>query len=110
MDRLKDNEGFLKALSTSHGKQAKALIKTAKSKQLDAVCEIILNVIREVIVIPKKLFKKAKKFKKIIRRLAEKTLPRKLRRKLMAKYIPIIKSILASALPIISVVLSAISV
>jgi hypothetical protein len=108
MDHLKDNESFLKALTTSHGKQAKALIKTAKSKQLDAVCEIILNVIREVIVIPKKLFKKAKKYKNIIRRLAEKTLSRKLRRKWMTKYIPIIKSILASALPLISVVLSAI--
>jgi hypothetical protein len=107
MDRIEKNEGFLKALSSSHVKQAKALIKTAKTKQLDAICEIILNVIKEVIVIPKTLFKKAKKYKKIIRRLAEKTLGRKLRRKLMAKYIPILQSILSSALPILSFAISA---
>jgi hypothetical protein len=108
MEHLKENEGFIKALSSSHGKQSKALIKTATSKQLDAVCEIILNVIKEVIIIPKKLFKKAKKYKKVIRRLAKKTLPKKLRRELMRKYIPIIRNILSAALPIISIVLSAI--
>ena len=107
MDRIEKNEGFLKALSSSHVKQAKALIKTAKTKQLDAICEIILNVVKQVIELPQKLVKKARKVKKVIRCLAKKTLSKKLRRKLMLKYIPIIRSILSAALPLISIGLTA---
>ena len=104
---MKENVPFLEAVSTLDAKQAKALLKTAKSKQLDAICEIILNVIKQVIELPHKLVKKARKVKKVIRCLAKKTLSKKLRRKLMLKYIPIIRSILAAALPLVSIGLTA---
>ena len=107
MEKVHENLPFLKALSSLHSKQAAALLKTAKSKQLDAICEIILNVIREVIAIPQKLVKKARKFKKVIRCLTKKTLNKKVRRKWMGKYIAIIRSILSSALPIVSIALTA---
>jgi hypothetical protein len=103
MERLTQNEGFVKAISTAHPKQAKALIKTAKSNQLDIICEIILNVLKEVLAIPKAVFKKVKKHRKVIRRLAKKSLGKFLRRKLMVKYIGIVQSILAAVLPILSV-------
>jgi len=104
---VKENVPFLEAVSTLDAKPAKALLKTAKSKQLDAICEIILNVIKQVIELPHKLVKKARKVKKVIRCLAKKTLSKKLRRKLMLKYIPIIRSILAAALPLVSIGLTA---
>jgi hypothetical protein len=107
MDKIEENAAFLKALSTLHPKQASGLLKTAKSSQLDAICEIILNVIREVIALPKKLVKKARKFKKVIRCLAKKSLSKKVRRKWMLKYMTIIRSILSAALPIVSVALTA---
>jgi hypothetical protein len=107
MERVNENNAFLKALATLPPKQATALVKTAKSRQLDSICEIILNVIKEVIVLPKKLVKKAKKVKKVIRCLAKKTLSKKVRRKLMLKYMAIIRNILQASLPIISVALSA---
>ena len=103
MERLQQNEGFLKALSTAHEKQAKALIKTAKSSQLDVICEVILNVLKEVIRIPKALVKKVRKHKKVIRRLARKSLGKFLRRKLMLKYIGIVQTVLGSVLPVLSV-------
>jgi hypothetical protein len=107
MEKVKENTPFLEALSRLHPKQAKALLKTAKSKQLDAICEIILNVVKQVLQVPQKLVKKAKRVKKVIRCLAKKTLSKKLRRKLMLKYIPIIRSILAAALPLVSIALTA---
>jgi len=103
MERLEQNEGFLKAIATAHEKQAKALIKTAKGNQLDAICEVILNVLKEVVTIPKGIVKKVKKHKKVIRRLAKKTLGKFLRRKLMLKYIGIVQTILSAVLPILSV-------
>jgi hypothetical protein len=107
MERVEQNVSFLKTLSTGHVKQAKALLKTATSKQLDAICEIILNVVKEVISIPQNLVRKARKVKKVIRCLAKKSLSRKVRRRLMAKYLVIIRRIIASSLPIISIALSA---
>ena len=104
---MKENKSFLEALSSLHPKQAKALLKTAKSKQLDAICEIILNVVKQVIQLPQKLVKKARRVKKVIRCLAKKTLSKKLRRNLMLKYIPIIRRILAAALPLVSIALTA---
>jgi hypothetical protein len=107
MEKVQENADFLKALVSLRPKQAKLLLKTAKSKQLDAICEIILNVIREVIAIPKKLVKKAQKFKKVIRCLTKKTLSKKVRRKWMGKYIKIIRSILSASLPIVSIAMTA---
>ena len=107
MEKVAANTDFLKALASLQPKQASALLKTAKSKQLDAICEIILNVIRQVIAIPDKLVKKAKKFKKVIRCLTKKALSKKVRRKWMLKYIGIIRSILSASLPIISIALTA---
>jgi hypothetical protein len=103
MEHVKENEPFLKALSKAHSKQAKGLIKTAKTKQLDALCEIILNVLKEVIAIPKGIVKKLKKYKKVIRSLAEKKLAKYIRRKVILKYLNIIQTVVGAALPVISV-------
>jgi hypothetical protein len=103
MERVAQNEAFVKAIATTHTKQAKALINTAKSKQLDIICEIILNVLKEVIKIPKAIVKKVMKYRKVIRRLARKSLGKFLRRKLMVKYIGIVQTILSAVLPVLSV-------
>ena len=41
---VKTHQAFLQALATSTRKQALALIKTMSSPQLNAICEILINI------------------------------------------------------------------
>ena len=107
MERVEQNVSFLSMLSKGRVKQAKALVGTATSKQLDSICEIILNVIKQVIAIPKKLVNKAKKVKRVMRCLSKKGLSRKLRRYYVSKYLGVIRRIITASLPVISIGLSA---
>ena len=107
MERVEKNVAFLTTLAKGGVKQAKALVLTASSKQLDAICEIILNVVKQVIELPTALVKKAKKVKRVIRCLAKKTLSRKVRRYYISKYLGVIRRIITAALPVISIALSA---
>ena len=101
MDKLKEHEAFLcKLVSTRLKKKSEVLIKDAKPRQLDAICEIILNTIKGVIPIPPKLHKKFKKYKLVLRQLVLKCLKKVLRKKLLIKYFTIVRELVAAVIPV----------
>jgi hypothetical protein len=101
MEKIKENESFLCTVASTRFKRSgKVLIKGAKSRQLDALCEIILNVLKGTITLPTAFVKKFKKHKAILRKLAKKCLKKLFRKKLLIKYFTIVRHIIAAALPI----------
>ena len=101
MDTVKTNETFLCTLvSTRRIKSGTTLIKGAKPQQLDAVCEILVNILNGVITLPDTFLKKFRKHKSILRKLAKKCLKKLLRKKLLIKYFSIVRHLVAAALPI----------
>jgi hypothetical protein len=111
MDKLKTHATFLcKVGSTKHKGTVKELIKKAKPKQLDVICEIILNTLNGTLPLSKDLFKKAKVYQSILRKLAKKCLKKLLRKKLFIKYFSIIRRIVAAAIPICGIIASVVSV
>lgn len=110
MKRIKENSAFLKATTVAHGEQCKALLKTAKHRQLDSICEILLNIVRGVIPLKEQLFKKAARYKRVLRQIVTKCSNKTFRRELMIKYFGILQKLLAAALPIIGVVLTGVQV
>ena len=107
MERVRDHEAFLQSIAKKDIKQGKKLISTAKPGQLDAICEVILNVIRGTVSIPAHIIKTAKKVHKVIRQLMRRYLGRATRRRLMVRYLPIVKKILKAALPVCTILLTA---
>ena len=64
MDNIRKNEAFLHSIvSTKRKKAGTVLVKKAKPKQLDAVCEIILNVLRGTLPLTDNEKKKASQIK-----------------------------------------------
>ena len=106
MKRIKDNSVFLKATTTSHPEQCKALLQSAKQSQLDSICEIILNIVRGTITLKDELFAKAKRYRKVLRELITKCG----NKKTMVKCWKIIQKLIATALPVIGLVLSGLQV
>jgi hypothetical protein len=101
MDKVKANETFLcTVVNTNRVKGGRALIKGAKPAQLDAVCEIILNILKGAIILPDAFLTKFRKHKTILRNLAKKCLKKLLRKKLLMKYFTIVRHLVAAALPI----------
>lgn len=110
MKRIKENSAFLKATTVAHPEQCKALLHTAKQGQLDAICEILLNIVRGVIPLKDLVFQKASRYKKVLRQLVTKCTNKKLRKELMVKYFGILQKLLAAALPVLGIILSGIQV
>ena len=110
MERLKENSAFLKATTTAHAKQAKALLQSAKQTQLDSICEILLNIVSGTITLSDGLFAKASRYKKVLTQLVTKCGNKKLRKELMVKYFGIIQKLLAAALPLLGVIFSGVQV
>ena len=108
MKRVKDNEVFLRAATIAHPEQCKALLKTAKQSQLDAICEILLNIVRGIIPLKEELFKKASRYRKVLRKIVTKCMQKAVRRELMIKYFGILQKLLAAALPLIGIFVTAI--
>ena len=106
MKRVKENADFLKAATSAHTTQCKALIQTARKGQLDAICEILLNILRGVIPIKEQVYKQAARVKKVLRQIVLKCSNKKLRKELMCKYFGVIKKLLTAALPVIGVILT----
>ena len=101
MDKLKIHSSFLCKVATTKKKSiGHSLIKKAKPKELDVICEIILNVLSGTVPLAKDLLKRAKTYKTVLRKLAKKCLKKVLRKKLFIKYYTIIQRILAAVLPI----------
>ena len=108
MDRIRTHKAFLQAVATTKREQTeKELLKSAKPQQLDALCEIILNILRGTIPLGKAVFKKAEAHKSVLRQLAKKCLRKIIRKKLFIKYFTIIKKTLTAVLPIIGITLNA---
>ena len=106
MKRVKENSEFLKATTTAHAEQCKALLQSARNTQLDSICEILLNIVRGVIPIKDEVFKKAKRVKNVLRQLVLKCGNKKLRKELMVKYFGILQKLLSAALPVIGIIVT----
>ena len=110
MDKLQVHSSFLcKVASTKKKSAGQALIKKAKPKELDVICEIILNILSGTVPLAKDLLKRAKNYRTILRKLAKKCLKKVLRKKLFIKYYTIIRRILAAVLPICGLIGAVIS-
>jgi len=108
MESVNDHSSFLHRLaSTSSAKDSRELIKNAKPKQLDAVCEILLNILRGTVDVTVKLKRQATKYKAVLRKLVKRCLKKTLRKKLFLKYLTIVKRLIVAALPLIGIALSA---
>ena len=107
MDNIREHESFLQTIiATKRKKAATLLVKKAKPKQLDAVCEIILNILRGTVPLTDNDKKKAAKHKSVLRKLAKRCLKKLPRKRIFIKYFTIIRQILSVALPLIGVVIS----
>lgn len=110
MKRIKDNEAFLKATTLAHPEQCKALLKTAKQPQLDAICEILLNIVKGVIPLKEELLKKASRYRKVLCKIVTKCMQKAVRRELMIIYFGILQKLLRLALPIVGIIVSGIEI
>ena len=108
MKRIKANSDFLKATTSAHPEQCKALLQTAKQPQLDSICEILLNIVRGTIELKEALFVKVKRYKTALRHLITKCGSKKNRKELMVKYSGIVQKLLAAALPVLGLIFSGI--
>ena len=109
MERVRVHQSFLKTVAlTKREEVGKELMKAAKPGDLDAVCEIILNVLRGNVPLTKAVLNKASQHKNILRKLAKKCLKKVIRKKLFIKYFTVIKKLLAAVLPIVGIVLTVI--
>ena len=106
MQRINENQVFLKATTQAHTSQGRALLVTARKTQLDAVCEVLLNIVHGTIRLSKELIKKAARYKHVIRQIVTKPFSRKSRKELMIKYFGIVKKLISAALPVIGVAIS----
>ena len=107
MDNIRNNEAFLHTIvSTKKKKDGTLLVKKAKPHQLDAVCEIILNILRGTVPLAPQDKKKASHHKSVLRKLAKRCLKKLPRKRLFIKYFTIIRKIVTAALPVIGVVIS----
>ena len=73
--RLLANEPFLRLLTRSSAKRRKVLLRQASKKELTALFEICLNIIKGNIPLNSTQFKKLKKHQRVIRTLSDKKVP-----------------------------------
>lgn len=81
--RMVKNSALLRFLSKATPKQCKALLKTSSDQQINAICECILNFLHGTINIPSKDIKRLKKHKNCLRKLSNKKIGIKHKRKLL---------------------------
>lgn len=107
MERVRTHGAFIQEVATTkHLKTGQKLLKEAKPAQLDALCEIILNILRGNIPLEKRARNKAGKHKTVLRKLAKKCLKKVIRKKLFIKYFTIIKKVISTVLPFIGIALT----
>ncbi|MDA8041178.1 MAG: hypothetical protein MPJ22_01980 [Pirellulales bacterium] len=70
---MKTQLAFLELLATSERKQARALISTMTKSQLNAICEVLINIRFGNIAVNEKDIKKLQRKKNVIRQLTSKT-------------------------------------
>ena len=87
---VKTHQAFLQVLATSTRKQALALIKTMSTQQLNAICEILINIRYGNVRVNDAVKKKLQRKKNIIRELTSKSTGAKLRKTLIEKEVVLI--------------------
>lgn len=83
--RLSENADFLRVLAKSNPKLRRAILKCCNSELIKAICEVTLNVLRGVVPINKQHKKKLKRYKKVLRALADKTVSVKKKREYLSQ-------------------------
>ena len=96
---VKTQQAFLQVLGTSTRKQALALIKTMTNQQLNAVCEILINIQYGNVSVNDAVIKKLQRKKNIIWELTSKSTGAKLRKTLIGKEIGLIVYVVKLILP-----------
>ena len=89
---------FLELLATGERKQARALISTMTKSQLNAICEVLINIQFGNIMINEKDKKKLQR-KNAIVQLTSKTTGANIRKALIEKEVALILMIIKSILP-----------
>ena len=96
---VKTHQAFLQVLATSTRKQALALIKTMSSPQLNAICEILINIQYGNVPVNDAVKKKLQRKKNIIWELTSKSIGTKLRKTLIEKEVGLIVYVVKLILP-----------
>ena len=96
---VKTQLAFLELLATSERKQARALISTMTKSQLNAICEVLINIRFGNIAVNEKDIKKLQRKKNAIVQLTSKTTGANVRKTLMEKEVALILMIIKSILP-----------
>ena len=96
---VKTQLAFLELLATSQRKQARALISTMTKSQLNAICEVLINIRFGNIMINEKDKKKLQRKKNAIVQLTSKTTGANVRKALIVKEVVLILIIIKSILP-----------
>ena len=96
---VKTQLAFLELLATSERKQARALISTMTKSQLNAICEVLINIRFGNIAANEKDIKKLQRKKNTIVQLTSKTTGANVRKTLIEKEVALILMIIKSILP-----------
>ena len=96
---VKTQPAFLELLATSERKQARALISTMTTSQLNAICEVLINIQFGNIAVNEKDIKKLQRKKNAIVQLTSKTTGANIRKTLIEKEVALILMIIKSILP-----------
>ena len=96
---VKTQLAFLELLATSKRKQAPALISTMTKSQLNAICEVLINIRFGNIPVNEKDIKKLQRKKNAIVQLTSKTTGANIRKTLIEKEVALILMIIKSILP-----------
>ena len=87
---VKTHQPFLQVLATSIRKQALALIKTMSKPQLNAICEILINIQYRNVPVSDAVKRKLQRKKNIIQELTSKSTGPKFRKTLIEKEVVLI--------------------
>ena len=79
--QVRKNHGFLKLLVECTPTQHKAILKVADNALVRAICECVLNILKETVPVSKPVRRKLLAQKKSLIALADKTTPLKMKRK-----------------------------
>lgn len=96
---LKQHFYFLQSLARSRPKQKKTILKVANNGQIKSICEVCLNVLKGNLPVN---IKKLKKYKNIIRKLANKSISYGNKKRMLMNqtggFLPLIAPAILSAL------------
>lgn len=98
-DNLKASSDFIKLLLSTSRKQARALIKSANPQQVDALCEIGINLL--TLTVPIKVKRLINKCKGLLKKLGKKHFSSLSKIKLILRHIRTFLSILYSLRPLL---------